>query len=211
MRVRDRLVIAVIVVVALAGGMWLMLVSPERATVATLSTQITAERAALVTAEAQVVSARRAATSYVSDLHQIDEVMRAVPEVPAEADVVATIDRLTGTYVQPDFREIDVGSNLATGAGPGSVELTFTYWTTYQGLQNFLAALDGLTVTDGHNVSASGRLFTVTSVTLAPLSSPAAPPNVTRATITAQVYLQGGLSATVAPATGATGTTGVSG
>jgi hypothetical protein len=44
-------------------------------------------------------------------------------------------------------------------------------------------------------------------VSLAPLASPQAPPNTTRASITAEVYLQGAASSAV-PATGATGATG---
>ncbi len=209
MRVRDRLVVAVIVALAIAGGMWVALVSPERAQVTSLSSELTAERTALSAAEASVVSARRAVTGYVGHLHQIDQVMRAVPQVPAEADAVATIDRLTGKKITPDFRAINVGTSSATGTGPTSLGLSFTYWTTYQGLQRFLAALDRLAVTNGTSVRTSGRLFTVTSISLAPLNLNAAPANVESATVTAQVYLQGAPS-TPTPATGATGATGAS-
>lgn len=207
MRVRDRLVAAVIVALALVGLMWLALVSPERAQVTSLSSQISTQRAALAGAEAQVASARRAVTGYVGHLHQIDEVIKAVPQAPAEAEVVATIDKLTGTKVEPDFREIDVGADTATGAGPVALGLTFTYWATYQGLQTFLARLDSLTATDGLNVNANGRLFTVTAVSLEPLGSNQAPADAMRVTVTAQVYLQGGVSSAT-PSTGATGSTG---
>ncbi|MGD0385411.1 MAG: hypothetical protein ABSB73_04675 [Solirubrobacteraceae bacterium] len=209
MRVRDRLVVAVIVAAAIAGGMWIMLVSPERQQAATLSTQVTAERAALTAAEASVLSARRAVTGYVGHLHQIDQVMRAVPPIPAEAEVVATIDRLTGKKIEPDFRAINVGTNSSTAAGPVSLGLSFTYWTTYQGMQHFLAALDRLALTNGASVRTSGRLFTVTSITLTPLNSSEAPPNVESATVTAQVYVQGAPSSPT-PATGATGAVGAS-
>jgi Tfp pilus assembly protein PilO len=209
MRVRDRLVVAVIVAIAIAGGMWMVLVSPERAQVASLSSEVTAERTALSAAEASVVNARHALTGYVGHLHQIDQVMRAVPQIPAEADVVATIDRLTGKKINPDFRAINVGTSSATGTGPVSLGLSFSYWTTYQGLQHFVAALDRLTVTNGTSVRTSGRLFTVTSIALAPLNSDEAPPNVESATVTAQVYLQGSPSSPT-PATGATGATGAS-
>jgi len=210
MRVRDRLVVAVILAVALAGLMWVALVSPERAQVTTLNAQITTQRTALVGAEAQVASARHAVDGYVGHLHQIKEVIKAVPKVPAEAEVVATIDKLTGTKVEPDFRELDVGADTATGTGPVALGLTFTYWTTYRGLQAFLARLDSLTKTDGLGVNASGRLFTVTAVSLVPLGSPQAPVNVARASVTAQVYLQGAAagSTPATPATGASGSTG---
>jgi hypothetical protein len=179
-------------------------VSPERAKVSTLSAQITTEQSALATAQAQAASARRAVTAYVDHLQQIDEVIRAVPRVPAEAEIVATIDRLTGTKVEPDFRELDVGSNSAVSAGPTSLGLTFTYWTTYKSLQEFLEKLDALTLTDGTNVSVGGRLFTVTAIALTSLGSGQGPASLTKATVTAQVYVQG---AATAPSTGATATT----
>jgi hypothetical protein len=207
MRVRDRLVVAVLVTLALVGGMWELLVSPERNQVTSLSGQIVSERAALASAELQVSSARRAAIAYTSHLAQISQVMRAVPPVAGEAQLVATIDRLTGTKIEPDFRELDVGTDAATASGPESVGLTFTFWTTYSGLQKFLAALDSLTATDGSNVNVSGRLFTVTSVVLAPLGLNGVPSDVTKATIEADAYLQSSPAAAV-PTTGATGPTG---
>jgi type II secretory pathway pseudopilin PulG len=204
MRVRDRLVIAVIAALAVVGAMWVVLVSPERAKVTSLSAQISTQRAALDTAEAQALAARHAAAGYVDHLAQIGEVMKAIPQTPAEAEIVATIDRLSGARVQPDFRELDVGTDASTAQGPQALSLTFTYWTTYRGLQNFLGALDNLTSTDGTNVKADGRLFTVTAVSLVPLDTGAAPADVAKATVTADVYLQ----TTTAPATGATASTG---
>jgi hypothetical protein len=221
MRPRDRLVAAAVAALILIGGMWVLLVSPERGKVATLDSLITNERSALAAAETQIASGRRAVAAYVGHLRQIDDVIRAVPQTPAEADVVATIDKLAGTKV--DFRELDVSGASASATGPASFGLTFSFWTTYKGLQSFLTALDGLTSTDGTNVNANGRLFTVSSVSMSPLNSPTlAPMNVTKATITAQAYVQGGLGATTGAtggaatgattgATGATGATAVTG
>jgi hypothetical protein len=209
MRVADRLIAAIVAVLVVVGAMWVLLVSPERSQVAAVSTQIDAQRTALATAQAQVANARTAAIAYVGHLRQIDAVLRAVPPVPGEAALIATIDRLAGTKV--DFREFDLGAASATAGGPMSLGLTFTYWTTYQGLQSFLTALDGLTTTDGSNVSANGRLFTVTSVSMTSLSDPTlAPPNVTKATVSALAYLQG-TPAAASGATGAIGATGTTG
>jgi hypothetical protein len=202
MKVRDRLVVAGLAAALLAGAMWILVVSPERSQVTSLSSQIAAARSSLLGAQGQLASARRAASAYVGHVHQIDTVLRAVPPSPSEAALIQTITRLAGTKV--DFHELDVGGGVTTGAGPLSLGLTFTFFTTYGDLQNFLAALDGLTTTDGPNVSSSDRLFTITAVSLVPF-----PGNRTKATITAQVYVQGGAaSATgVAGATGATGAT----
>jgi len=203
MRVRDRLVLAVIAAALIAGAMWVLLVAPERTQVSSLSTQIDAARAALVAAQSQLASARTAATGYVDDVHQIAEVMKAIPPSPGEAALIHTITKLAGTKV--DFHELDVANGGATATGPVSLGLTFTFNTGYHDLQNFLAALDGLTTTDGSKVNASDRLFTIGSVALAPLS-----PTTTKATVTASVYLQGAAAAATVP-TGTTSPTGLTG
>jgi hypothetical protein len=199
MRVRDRLLLAVVAAAVLAGGMWILLVSPERNQVSSLSTQITAARAGLVTAQSQLASARSAASSYVDDVHQINEVKTAVPPSPDEAALIRTITRLAGTKV--DVHELDVAGGGATATGPVSLGLNFTFYSTYKDLQNFLAALDALATTDGSTVSATERRFTIGSVALSPQSA-----TTTKASVTVSVYLQGASAVAAAP-TGATSPT----
>jgi Tfp pilus assembly protein PilO len=203
MRVRDRLVLAVVAAALLAGAMWILLVAPERSQVSSLSTQIDTARAALVTAQSELASARSAAAGYVDDVHQISEVMTAIPPSPGEAALIRTITRLAGTKV--DFHELDLASGGVTATGPVSLGLSFTFKTSYHNLQNFLAALDALATTDGSKVHASDRLFTIGSVSLAPLS-----PTTTTAGVTASVYLQGAAAAATVP-TGTTSPTGLTG
>jgi hypothetical protein len=203
MRVRDRLVLAVIAAALIAGAMWVLLVAPERTQVSSLSTQIDAQRAALVAAQSQLASARTAAAGYVDDVHQIAEVMTAIPPSPGESALIRTITKLAGTKV--DFHELDVANGGATATGPVSLGLTFTFNTSYHDLQNFLTELDGLATTDGSKVHASDRLFTIGSVALAPLS-----PTTTKASVTASVYLQGAAAAATVP-TGTTSPTGLTG
>ncbi|HXR13838.1 MAG TPA: hypothetical protein VN740_04190 [Solirubrobacteraceae bacterium] len=198
MRPRDRLVLALIATVLVAGAMWVILVSPERSQVNSLSTQIAAEQTALTGAQTQLTAARDAVAAYVGHIHQIDEVMRAVPTSPGEAALIKTIVKLAGTSV--DFHELDVGTSNPSSAGPMAMGLTFTFNANYGNLQSFLSAIDALTSTDGTQVSSSGRLFTIQTVSLTPASSGS-----TKATIVASVYQQ----APTAVATGATGATGV--
>ena len=56
MKVRDRLVLAVVAAIAVIAAMWLVVVSPERNQVTTLSGQIAGERESLQTAQAQLAS-----------------------------------------------------------------------------------------------------------------------------------------------------------
>jgi hypothetical protein len=203
MKVRDRLVLAVFAAALIAGAMWILLVAPERSQVSSLSTQIDTARTALVTAQSQLASARRAAAGYVDDVHQIAEVMTAIPPSPGEAALIRTITKLAGTKV--DFHELDVANGGVTATGPVSLGLTFTFETSYQNLQNFLTALDALATTDGSKVHASDRLFTIDSVALAPLSA-----TTTKASVTASVYLQSAAAVATVPA-GATSPTGLTG
>jgi Tfp pilus assembly protein PilO len=203
MRVRDRLVVAVIAAALIAGAMWILVVAPERSQVSSLSTQIDTGHAALVAAQSQLASARRAAAGYVDDVHQISEVMTAIPPSPGEAALIRTITKLAGTKV--DFHELDVSSGGATAVGPVSLGLSFTFNTSYHDLQNFLAALDALATTDGSKVHASDRLFTIGSVSLSPQS-----PTTTAASVTALVYLQGAAAVATVP-TGTTSPTGLTG
>ena len=203
MRVRDRLVVAVIVAALIAGAMWILVVSPERSQVSSLSTQIVTARASLVAAQTQLARARSAAAGYVGDVRQISEVMTAIPPAPGEAALIRTITRLAGTKV--DVHELDLANGGATSSGPVSLGLSFTFDTSYHNLQNFLAALDALTTTDGSKVNAHDRLFTVGSVSLVPLS-----PTTTKANVTGSAYIQGAAAVTTAPA-GATSPTGTTG
>jgi hypothetical protein len=207
MRVRDRLILAVVGAIIVVGAVWLVLVSPERSKVSSLDSQLSTERSSLASAYSSLAIARATADGYPKDVAAISQVMRAVPPDPQEAPLVTLITKLAGTSV--DVREFSLGGAAASSAGPVALGITFTFTSTYGALQNFISKLDNLTKTDGTNVAASGRLFTVNSVSLTPLA-----PNKTTATVTVTAYAQNPTAPTTATAaipvttTGATGPTG---
>jgi hypothetical protein len=192
---RDRLVVSAIAAIVALGAFWVLLVSPERGKVTTLQTQIATEQTSLTQAQASLSSARLSAAGYVSHVHQISTVKTAVPTSPAEAALVRTITRFAGTAV--DVHELDVAAKGASTSGPIALGLTFTFFSNYGNLQNFLAGIDSLTSTNGATLSAKGRLFTIESVSLTPSGNSA-----TKATVVAEVYQQN------ASVTGATGPAG---
>jgi hypothetical protein len=200
MRVRDRLVVAGLAAILVIAAMWLVVVSPERKQVTTLSGQIASERLALQGAQTQLASSRVAVAGYVGHVHQIEAALRAIPVTPQEAALVRTIVNLAGTKV--DFHNLDVQGTTAGAAGATGLSLSFQFDATYGNLQNFLTELDDLAKVDGTTLDADGRLFTINSISLTP-----APPSSTTASVNAVVYEQ------VAPvgATGAAGATGASG
>lgn len=195
MKVRDRLIVAVIVAVVAIGAVWLLLVSPERNQASSLSAQIAAEQAALGPAQAALSAARVAAAGYPGDVHQLAQVVRAVPRTADEPNLITTITQLAGTAV--DVHEVNVGGAAASAAGPTGLGLTFTFESSYGALQRFIDALDRLIATDGTNILANGRLFAIQGVSLAPNL----PGGGVKATVTAVSYLQ-------TPATASTGATG---
>ena len=151
MKVRDRLVLSVLAAALVIGGMWVVLVSPERKQVSTLSSQIASERDSLAIAQAQLLKARQAADDYVANVHQIDAVLRAIPATAQEAQVIRTIVALAGTKV--DFKNLGASTGASAPAGMQALSLTFNFASTYSNLQSFLAAMDALTKTNGSGAS----------------------------------------------------------
>jgi len=182
--------------------MWVIVVAPERSQADSLSAQITTEQSALTQAQTQLSTSRGSVAAYVGHIHQISDVMRAVPADAGEVALINTIVKLAGTKV--DFHELDVGGAAPSSVGPIALGLTFTFDSNYGNLQSFLAAIDALTSTDGTNVSSQGRLFTIQTVSLIPDGKSG-----TKATIIASVYQQNPASTSPTGATGATGVTGV--
>jgi Tfp pilus assembly protein PilO len=197
MKARDRLVLAVVAAIAVIAAMWLVVVSPERKQVTTLSGEIASERLSLQDAQAELASSRVAVAGYVGHVHQIEAALRAIPVTPEEAALVRTIVNLAGTKV--DFHNLDVQGTSGASAGATGLSLSFAFNATYGNLQNFLKEIDDLAKVDGTTLDAGGRLFTVNSISLTP-----SPPSSTTASVNAVVYEQAG-------PVGATGATGASG
>jgi len=195
MKVRDRLIVAVIAAVVVIGAVWLLLVSPKRGEASSLQTQIASEQVALASAQATLASDKVAAAGYLSDVRALAQVTAAIPSTADEPGVITTITKLAGTQI--DVHEAD----LSYGSGSTSLGLVFSFSASYGTLQSFLNTLDRLTITDGSNISADGRLFTITGIALTPY-----PPHGAKATVTAAAYSQAGTSATTG-ASGATGST----
>jgi hypothetical protein len=203
MKVRDRLIVAVVGAIVVVAAVWLLLVAPERSKVSNLDTQINTARASLASAQATLASDRATAAGYPNDVAAISQVMTAVPPDPQEPNIVTTITKLAGTSV--DVHEISVGGASSTPTGETGIGLTFTFHATYGALEGFVARLDNLLKTDGSEINASGRAFTVNSISLTPLTATEA-----TATVTVVAYSQNASApvASTATPTGSTGATG---
>jgi hypothetical protein len=183
MGARERLIGSVVVAVVVVAAAWLLLVSPERAKVTNLNTQITAEQTTLDTEKSSLVVAEHARTAYGTDVHAVGVVDKAVPLSDEEPDLIRLINKEeVGHSIEWSTTSITPG-----GAGAGgfnSYNLSFAYRARWSDLQSFLAGLDTLTQTNGANVGSTGRLFTVNSVAISPVG-----PNKVSATVSMTVYL----------------------
>jgi Tfp pilus assembly protein PilO len=215
---RDRTVLIVVVVAAILGAAWILVVSPERQKAAQLNTKVAEAQAELTSAEGKVSSARAAQSQYASAYASLVSLGKAVP--PSE-EVPSLIEQLTSASEQKsvDFSSItdsSTGSSSAstpaaasTAAG-GFTELpfTFVFEGSYFDLEHLFNQLTAFANVDASgDLKISGRLLTIQSVRLSPEST---------ASETNKSELTGSVTATayVMPATqalsGATGSTGTS-
>jgi len=191
------------VAAAVLAAFWLALVSPKRHDAAKLGTAVTAQNAQLASAQAQVAQGQAAESGYPQNLQVVKQLYKAVPSTSGVPKLLVALDK-TSHYKRIDFQVINVAAPAAaatpvasvtpttgtTGAaGPTAavltpVSFTFTFDGGYIALQHFIHSIDNYTLVDGNNVVAHGRLLSIQSVSLTPVSGSA------QAAVTATAYSQ---------------------
>jgi Tfp pilus assembly protein PilO len=178
---RDRLVITGVIVLAVLGAAWVLVVSPERKQAKELAGQVTAAKALLTGAEGKLNTARQAQARYASAYASIVSVGKAVPtsqEVPSLIYQLSHTAKAKGV----DFQSITVGTGAAAsstssastaasaaGAGFEQFPFTFVFSGSYFGLEHMLRQLTDLaTLSPSGTLQMSGRLLTIQSVKLSP-------------------------------------------
>lgn len=76
---RDRIVIMVVLAVGAVVASWMFVVSPQRAKVSRLNTQVTAEQTQLNTAQSQVAAGQNAKKAFAGQYAQLAKLGEAVP------------------------------------------------------------------------------------------------------------------------------------
>jgi Tfp pilus assembly protein PilO len=178
---RDRMVIIGIVVLLLLGGSWILVVSPKRKEAAALEKKVGAANAALSTAESQAAGARTAQAQYNAAYAAMVSLGKAVPPGPEVPSLLYQIAKATDEK-NVEFSSITTGGTAAAAsATPASATTSFTALPfTFQFNGSFLdlfhlfEQIDASTVRTSSGVlRVNGRLLTVQSVRLAPLTSTA--------------------------------------
>lgn len=190
---RDRMVLIVVVVAAVMGAAWVLVVSPERKQADQLSGQVAAARTALASAEGEVQHVRTAQARYLTaytSLVSLGKAMPASAEVPgliyavAQASgnkhvtfssvVVGTGAPAAGTAAGKSGASSSPSSSASASTAPALTPVTFTFG--FQGnffaLEKLLGELSGLTQRASAGViRVNGRLLTISGVRLAPAAS----------------------------------------
>jgi Tfp pilus assembly protein PilO len=183
MTVRDRSVLIVAIVAGLLAGVWLEVISPERHKAGALVAQVSSAKTQLEAAETQVSSAHAAQSQYAAAYAAMVNLGKAVP---ANAEVPSLIDQLTRASDQKsvDFESITSAgtagastSASATSTAPAAsvftqLPFTFTFEGSYFDLEHLFRQLTNLTTlnTSG-GIEVNGRLLTIASVALTPVTS----------------------------------------
>jgi Tfp pilus assembly protein PilO len=221
MTTRDRTVLIAIVVAAVLGAAWMLLVSPERKQASQLSAQVSEAQAQLTSAEGNVSSARAAQSQYAAAYASVVSLGKAVP--PSQ-EVPSLIDQLSVASNQKnvDFTSItNSTSSSSSSSSPSSssssssgtvaagftqLPFSFVFEGSYFDLEHLFSQLtEFATLNASGELQVNGRLLTIQSVRLAPVSSSGAP------STSAAGELTGSITATayVLPATqGLTGAAG---
>jgi hypothetical protein len=238
MTTRDRTVLIAVLLIAALGGAWMLVVSPEREKASSLDTQVAAAKAQLSAAEGELSNARAAETKYTTAYSSLVSLGKAVP---AGDEVPALIFQLSVASQQRsvDFASIVASSSPGAGSGSSSaaksssssstasasltqMPFTFVFSGGFFDLERLFSSLNAAVQrTPTSALRITGRLLTIQSVKLSPVSStpePGKPANNNlTGTITATAYVLPagqGLANASAPSTGtspASSTTGASG
>jgi Tfp pilus assembly protein PilO len=189
--------------VLLGIAAWLILVSPNRTKAHNLSTTIKTEQSALHKLTTQSTTARH--TAQRQAVSQALMTNRALPNVVGMPQIILQLNRIAAE----EHVSLDVVTPQPTVqysgylAIPISIQLTGEFF----GVQNFLQQLRQQVKSTTNGVSATGRLYDVTSVTIAAASIP---PKVTASIILdAFQYLPVVLPPPGSTTTGTTTTTGL--
>lgn len=197
---RDRIVLIVVVMLAVLGGAWMLVVSPERKQASKLNAQVAAAKAELAEAETQLAGARAAQTQYASAYSSIVNLGKAVP---AEQEVPSLIYQLAqaSNQQQVDFNSISSGagatasssaSSAATAAtaaaGFSQMPFTFVFNGGFFDLEHLFTQLTAFTArTSSGALKVSGRLLTIQSVKLAPVVTNTGPGKKAKSTLSGTI------------------------
>jgi Tfp pilus assembly protein PilO len=183
LRPRDRIALAVVLLVAIIGGYYMLALKPEQTKAGSLQASITAEQQKLTQAQQSYAQGRAAAASLAADDAQWNSLRLAVP-VQSDIPGLLRVLQKTADQAHVDMQSISLtgptGSSTptptptpATGgtAAPAAaaatgVPIQLTFAGGYAALNTLVRRLNALVRFSGGKVTASGPLLSISDVTL---------------------------------------------
>jgi hypothetical protein len=202
MTTRDRMVLIGLLVLAVLGAGWILVVSPERQQASKLNAQVSSAQSALSSAEAQLAHARSDQAQYASAYASVVSLGKAVP--PSQ-EVPSLIYQLAEASNQKDVEFSSITSTSATGPSASAtastttskstataagstaatastaaaftqMPFTFVFNGNFFDLEHLFHRLDSFaSVSSTGQVAVSGRLLTIQSIKLSPTSTDGTP------------------------------------
>jgi type II secretory pathway pseudopilin PulG len=184
---RDRIVLIVLASLAVLAAVWLLAVSPERKRATKLATQVSTAQAQLATAESEVASARGAQARYTAEYASVVSLGKAVPPSQEVSSLIYQLDQASNQK-QVEFNSITSGggagaspASAAAAATPGAalagftqMPFTFVFNGSFLDLYHLFQQLNHYTLrTASGGLEVSGRLLTIQSLKLAPVTGAA--------------------------------------
>ena len=174
MSARDRSIISLILLLVVAVGGYLLVVQPRQHEASRLRDQISSEKTVLDQAKAKVQADRAAESQYAAYVGQLKSIKVAVPsdeqipELINELQSASTADRVS-------FQAVSTSASAAAAATTGTTTSSFpsqnfslNFTGNYFGVANLLGALADFVRTDDTHFDATGRLLSISTLSLSP-------------------------------------------
>jgi Tfp pilus assembly protein PilO len=207
---RDRMVLMGVIVLAILGAGWMLVVSPERNKANGISAEVSSAQASLSTAEGELAKARAAQSQYAAAYSSIVSLGKAVP---AQKEVPSLILQLARASEQRNVFFSSFSTSGGSGGSAGSaaaattaaagftaMPFSFVFDGSFFDLERLTRKLSSFTTrTASGALKVNGRLLTIQSINLAKSSSGSGVSTSSglTGTVTASAYvLPGGQSVT---------------
>jgi Tfp pilus assembly protein PilO len=159
---RTLQIVAGVTVLVFAAALWFVLVAPKRSAAADAESKLA--DAQLRLSEAQAAANRpRGSGAPVSDVFRLAKAMPASTDQPGLVLEIARLADRTGVTL----RSFTPETAAAAIGGPTLIPLTVSVGGSYAQITSFLRATRELVSVRRGKIHATGRLFTIQSVTLA--------------------------------------------
>jgi hypothetical protein len=176
MKGRDRLILMGMVVVVVLGGVWMLVVSPERQKAGTLNEAVASAKTQLSTAEGELSKARAAKAQYGTAYASVVSLGKAVPagaETPSLVYEIADAAEHKNVFFGSISSGSSGGSSSATAAasaataGFSTMPFSFTFGGSFFNLEHLLHKITNFaTLSPTGSVNVNGRLLSIQSVAL---------------------------------------------